>query len=158
MLAADHPELVRSVILFAAGGKVQPKPPGEHALRTIFNPASTDAEILKEMKYMVGNPAEIPMAWRAIKPCRAPQAAGLQRTAMEATPLNDWWAPQGTANYLVLQGTAHQIAPPENAELLKQEMGTRVTLILFPGAGHLFIVTQHNKAAADVVSFIQINK
>jgi pimeloyl-ACP methyl ester carboxylesterase len=87
-LAADHPELVHSVILFAAGGKVPPRPPGEHALQTIFNPASTDAEVLNEMKYMVGNPAEIPMAWQIIKPCRAPQVAGLQRTAMENTPLS----------------------------------------------------------------------
>jgi len=29
MLAADHPELVHSVILFAAGGKVPPKPAAE---------------------------------------------------------------------------------------------------------------------------------
>jgi pimeloyl-ACP methyl ester carboxylesterase len=110
-LAADHPELVHSVILFAAGGKVPPKPPGEHALQTIFNPASTDAEVLNEMKYMVGNPAEIPMAWQIIKPCRAPQVAGLQRTAMENTPLKDWWAPPGQMKYLVLQGTDDQIAP-----------------------------------------------
>jgi pimeloyl-ACP methyl ester carboxylesterase len=72
-LAADHPEIVHSVILFAAGGKIPPKPPGEQALQTIFNPASTNADILKQMKYMVGNPAEIPMAWKAIKPSRAPE-------------------------------------------------------------------------------------
>jgi hypothetical protein len=37
MLAADHPELVHSVILFAAGGKVPPKPDADRALMTIFN-------------------------------------------------------------------------------------------------------------------------
>jgi pimeloyl-ACP methyl ester carboxylesterase len=153
-LAADHPELVHSVILFAAGGKIPPKPPGEHALQTIFNPASTDADILKEMKYMVGNPAEIPMAWQIIKPCRAPQVAGLQRTAMENTPLKDWWAPPGQMKYLVLQGTVDQIAPPENGELLKQELGARLTLVSFHGAGHLLIVTEAKKAAASVVSFL----
>jgi len=153
-LAADHPELVHSVILFAAGGKVPPKPPGEHALQTIFNPASTDAEVLKQMKYLVGNPAEIPMAWHSVKPCRAPQVAGLQRTAMENTPLKDWWAPRGEMKYLVVQGTNDQIAPPENGKLLKEEMGARVTLISFPGAGHLLIVTEHGKAAAAVISFL----
>jgi pimeloyl-ACP methyl ester carboxylesterase len=123
-------------------------------LQTIFNPASTDADILKEMKYMVGNPAEIPMAWQIIKPCRAPQVAGLQRTAMENTPLKDWWAPPGQMKYLVLQGTDDQIAPPENGELLKQELGARLTLVSFHGAGHLLIVTEAKKAAASVVSFL----
>ena len=93
-LAADRPELVRTVILFAAGGKVPPTPDGEHALKTIFNPASTDAEVLRDMKYMVGNPANIQMAWHVIRPCRAPQVAGIERTAMETTPLKEWWAHQ----------------------------------------------------------------
>ena len=103
-LAADHPEIVRTVILFAAGGKVPPKPPGEHALQTIFNPASTDADILKEMKYTVGNPAEIPMAWQTIKSSRAPEVAGLQKTAINNTLLKDWWAPPGKMKYLIFQG------------------------------------------------------
>ena len=74
-LAADHPELVHTVILFAAGGKVPPTPNGEHALKTIFDPASTDADVLSDMKYMVGDPANIPMAWQIIRPCRAPEAS-----------------------------------------------------------------------------------
>ena len=154
-LAADRPEIVQSVILFAAGGKVPPKPPGEHALQTIFNPASTDADILKQMKYMVGDPAEIPIAWQAIKPSRAPEVAGLQKTAMNNTPLKDWWAPPGRMKYLILQGTDDQIALPENGELLKEELGARATLVSFPGAGHLLLVTEPKKVVAAVVSFLQ---
>jgi pimeloyl-ACP methyl ester carboxylesterase len=154
-LAADHPELVRSVILFAAGGKVPPDAPGERALQAIFNPASTDADILSQMKHMVGDPAQIPMAWQAIKSCRAPQVAGMQRTAMQNTPLRDWWAPPGEAKYLILQGTNDEIAPPANGELLKQELGERAALVSLPGEGHLFVVTEPNKAAAAVVSFLR---
>ena len=58
MLAASHPELTRSVILLAAGGKIQPKPAAAHALQIIFNPASTDAEVLAAMPYLVSNPAD----------------------------------------------------------------------------------------------------
>ena len=154
MLAADHPELVHSVILFAAGGKVPPKPPAERALKTIFDPAATDPEMLAAMKYLVGDPTEIPAAWKLIKPCRAPQAAGIQRTAMDNTPLNEWWAPPGQSKYLVVQGSDDQIALPENGELLKQEMGSRVTLVSFPGAGHLLVATEPKKAAEAVVSFL----
>jgi len=153
-LAADHPELVRTVILFAAGGKVPPTPHGEHALKTIFNPASTDTEVLNDMKYMVGNPANIPMAWQIIRPCRAPQVAGIEGMAMKNTPLEDWWAPPGKMKYLVVQGTDDQIAPPKNGELLKQELGARVTLVSFPGAGHLFLVTEAKKTADAVVAFL----
>jgi pimeloyl-ACP methyl ester carboxylesterase len=57
MLAASHPELTRSVILLAAGGKIQPKPAALYALEVIFNPASTDAEVMAIMPYLVSNPA-----------------------------------------------------------------------------------------------------
>jgi pimeloyl-ACP methyl ester carboxylesterase len=154
-LAADHPEMVRTVILFAAGGKVPPKAPADQALATIFNPASTDAEVLKEMKYMVGDPSDILRVWQIIKPSRAPQVAGLQRTAMNNTPLNDWWAPPGEMKYLVIQGTEDQIAPPENGELLKKELGARVTLVSFSGAGHMLPVTEPKETAAAVISFLR---
>jgi pimeloyl-ACP methyl ester carboxylesterase len=154
MLAADHPELVHSVILFAAGGKIPPNPPAEQALKTIFNPAATVANMLEAMKFLVGDPKEIPTAWNLIKPCRAPQAAGIQRTAMENTPLQEWWAPPGQSKYLVVQGSNDQIALPENGELLKQEMGARVSMVSFPGAGHLLVATEPQKAAAAVVSFL----
>ncbi|HEX8797449.1 MAG TPA: alpha/beta hydrolase [Terriglobales bacterium] len=154
MLAADHPELVSSVILFAAGGKVPPQPPAEVALQTIFNPDATDADLQNAMKFLVADPKEIPVVWPLIKSCRAPQAAGIQRTAMQNTPLNEWWAPPGKSKYLVVQGADDQIAPPKNGELLKQEMGDRVTLVLFPNAGHLLIVTEAEKATTTVVSFL----
>jgi pimeloyl-ACP methyl ester carboxylesterase len=153
-LAADHPELVHSVILFAAGGKVPPKPPAEHALMTIFNPASTEAEVLAAMQYMVGPGQNVQAVWQILKPCRAPEAAGIERTAAENTRLKDWWAPPGQTKYLVLQGTDDQAAPPENGEMLKQELGARVTLVPFPGAGHLMLVTEPKKAADAVVSFL----
>ena len=154
-LAADRPEIVQSVILFAAGGKSSSSLPTNAALQTIFNPASTDEDILQQMKYMVGDPSEIPMAWQTIKSSRAPEVAGLQKTAMNNTPLEDWWAPPGNMKYLILQGTDDQIALPENGELLKPELGARATLVSFPGAGHLPLVTEPKKVVAAVVSFLQ---
>jgi pimeloyl-ACP methyl ester carboxylesterase len=155
MLDADRPDLVHSVILFAAGGKVEPKPPVELALRTIFNPKSTEPEVLAAMKYMVGNPADAGAVWKILKPCRAPRAAGIEYEAAKSTPLKDWWAPPGTTKYLVLQGTDDQAAPPENGELLKQELGARVTLVPFPGAGHLMLVTEPKKASDAIVAFLR---
>src|SRR5262249_24040990 len=95
MVAADRPDLVRSAILFAAGGKVAPKPPVEAPLSTIFNPASTEDEVLAAMKYIVGPADDVQKAWQILKPCRAPEASGIQNTAMRLTPLNDWRAAPG---------------------------------------------------------------
>ena len=64
---------------------------------------------------MVGKAEDIVNAWQILKPCRAPQAAGIQWTAQEGTPLSTWWAPAGRQKYLVLQGTDDQAAPPEAA-------------------------------------------
>jgi len=87
------------------------------------------------------------------------QGAGRQRWrslqgAAQQKPIA-WWAPAGQQKYLVLQGTDDQAAPPENGDLLKQELGARVTLVPFPGAGHLMLVTEPKKAAAAMVSFLR---
>lgn len=154
MLAADHPELVKSVILIAAGGKVPPEPAAQRALQTIFDPKSTDDEVLAAMPYMVGTNEDVAAAWQILKPCRAPGAAAIQRTA-GTTPLKDWWAPPGKAKYLVLQGSDDQAAPPENANRLQDDLGARVTVVSFPGAGHLIPAMQPKKAAMAMVSFLK---
>jgi pimeloyl-ACP methyl ester carboxylesterase len=154
-LAADRPDLVRNVILFAAGGKVNPAPPAQAALGVIFNPKSTDAEVLASMSYMVGDPAEGPAVWKVLKASRAPTAAGIQAAAAKSTPLDQWWAPKGNARYLVVQGTNDQAAPMENGELLKKELGDRVTLVPFKGAGHLLVIEQPKQAADAIAAFLK---
>jgi pimeloyl-ACP methyl ester carboxylesterase len=155
MFAASHPELTRSVILLAAGGKVEPKPEAQHALQIVFNPASTDAEVLAVMPYLVSNPADSARIWAIFKPSRDPGAVGTEREAAESTPLKTWWAPPGNTKYLILQGADDQIAPPENGVLLKQELGDRATLVNVPGTAHLLPLEQPETTASQMISFIQ---
>jgi pimeloyl-ACP methyl ester carboxylesterase len=155
MLAASDPELTRSVILLAAGGKIPPKPAAFHALKVIFNPASTDAEILTAMPYFVSNPAESARIWTLFKSSRAPGAADIEREAAESTPLTAWWAPPGQTKYLILQGAEDQIAPPENGMELKRELGDRATLVNVPGAAHFLPLERPQIAASHVIDFIR---
>jgi pimeloyl-ACP methyl ester carboxylesterase len=155
MLAASHPELTRSVILLAAGGKVQPKPAALHALEVVFNPASTDADVLAVMPYLVSNPADAARVWGLFKPSRDPAAGGIEEAAAEATPLAAWWAPPGQAKYLILQGADDQIAPPENGVMLQKELGDRATLVNVPGAAHLLPLEQPQTAASHMIGFIR---
>jgi pimeloyl-ACP methyl ester carboxylesterase len=155
MFAASHPELTRSVILLAAGGKVQPKPAAARALRVIFNPASTDTEVLAVMPYFVSNPADSARVWALFKPSRDPAAGAIEFAAAEATPLKAWWAPPGQTKYLILQGADDQIAPPENGVILQKELGERATVVNVPGAAHLLPLEQPESAASHMVNFIR---
>jgi pimeloyl-ACP methyl ester carboxylesterase len=155
MFAVSYPELTRSVILLAAGGKIQPKPAADHALMVIFNPASTEAEVLAVMPYLVFNPTDSARIWAMFKPSLSPGAAAIERAAAESTPSTIWWAPPGKTKYLILQGAADQIAPPANGEELKQELGNRATLVNVPGAAHLLPLEQPETTASQMISFIR---
>lgn len=155
MLAASHPELTRSVILLAAGGKIQPQPAAAKALGVVFNPASTDAEILAAMPYFVSNPSESAKIWSIFKPSRAPGAAAVEAEAATSTPLSAWWAPPGQTKYLILQGAEDQIAPPQNGVELQGELGDRATLVTVPGAAHFLPLEHPDIAASHIVEFIR---
>jgi pimeloyl-ACP methyl ester carboxylesterase len=155
MFAASHPELTRSVILLAAGGKIQPKPDADHALQVIFNPKSTEADILAVMNYLVANPADSARVWAIFKRSLDPGAAAIEAAAAKATPLEAWWAPPGQTRYLILQGANDLIAPPENGVELQKELGARATLVNVPGAAHLLPLEQPGTAAAHMIDFIR---
>jgi pimeloyl-ACP methyl ester carboxylesterase len=155
MFAASYPELTRSVILLAAGGKIQPEPELNHALMAFFNPASSHAEIVAAMTYFVSNPADAERVWSMIEPSRAPQSGASEAAAAQATPLDAWWAPPGETRYLILQGAEDQIAPQENGEILKRELGDRATLVNVPGAAHFLPLEQPDKTASYVIDFIR---
>ena len=155
MFAASYPALTRSVTLLAAGGKIPPKPAAERALLIIFNPQSTDADVLAVMPYLVSNPADSARVWAMFKPSRDPGAARIERAAAEATPLEVWWAPPGKTKYLILQGAEDQIAPPENGVELQRELGSRATLVNVPGAAHLLPLEQPKTTASHMITFIR---
>jgi pimeloyl-ACP methyl ester carboxylesterase len=155
MFAASHPKLTRSVILLAAGGKIQPKPAAARALGIIFNPASSEPDILAVMPYLVSNPADCARVWGLFKPSLCPAAGGIEQAAAEATPLKAWWAPPGQTKYLILQGADDQIAPPENGVELQKEFGERATLVNVPGAAHLLPLEQPETTASHMINFIR---
>ena len=155
MLASDHPELVKGVILLAAGGKVAPTPDAEKALGTIFDSRTSEVDYLDAMQYMVGDPADKALAGEALKQSRAPKAGPIQRAAAMSAKLTDWWAPTGQAPFLILQGANDQASPPQNGEMLKADLGDRATLVTLSGAGHLVVVTKPDVVTKEVVQFIR---
>jgi pimeloyl-ACP methyl ester carboxylesterase len=154
MVAADHPGLVSSVILIAAGGKVEPRPEAQQALRTLFTPSASAAEIADAMTWMVGSPDNAARVWARFKDDRAPGAAHGEAVAAAATSLEEWWAPPGEVPYLVIQGLSDEVAPVENGHLLARELDGRVTVVDVPGAGHLQPLEAPGPVAAAVIEFL----
>ncbi|MDH4056748.1 MAG: alpha/beta hydrolase [Gammaproteobacteria bacterium] len=155
MLASDHPELVKGVILLAAGGKVEPTPDAQKALASIFDSRTSEADYLDAMQYMVGDPADKALAGEALRQSRAPNAGPIQRTAGMSAKLSDWWAPAGQAPFLILQGANDQAAPPQNGQMLKADLGDRATLVNIPSAGHLVVLTKPDVVSEEIVNFIR---
>ena len=153
-LAADRPELVRGVVLVSAGGKVPPTPEVQRAFPTLFSPAASDAEMLDTVRLMAGSPENAARLWERLKDDRAPALAAAQAAAGQATPLEDWWAPQGEVPYLVIQGLSDRVAPVENGRMLKDELGDRVTVVEIPHAGHLQPLEAPQPVADAVIAFI----
>ena len=125
------------------------------ALQVVFNPASTDAEVVAVMPYLVSNPEDSARVWKLFKPSRDPAAGAIEFAAAEATPLKDWWAPPGQTKYLILQGADDQIAPPENGAILQKELGDRATLVNVPRAAHLLPLEQPESAASHMIRFMR---
>jgi pimeloyl-ACP methyl ester carboxylesterase len=82
-----------------------------------------------------------------------PAAAAAQMAAAQATPLDVWWSPPGDVPYLVIQGLKDQTAPAKNGQLLKEELGERVTVIDIPNAGHLQPLGAPGPVAEAIIAF-----
>ena len=151
-LAADHPELVKSVTLIAAGGYVPI--PGEvrNAMYMIFFNFLPDAareKYIRQVFFSPGNP--IPEHWISGWYARA---AWPQSRATLATPRENWWS-GGQAPILLLQAENDVIAPAENAAIMKKEFGNRVTVITIPNAGHALLPEQPVLIENAVLEFLR---
>lgn len=149
--ATDYGERTASVTLLAAGGYIEiPKELKRSILfcSLQFLPDSFREKKLRLAFFAPGS--EIPEYWLDGWYFRAgvPQS----RAALN-TPLAEWWA-GGSAPILLLQADSDVLAPPANAEKMKEEFGDRVTVVMIPGAGHAMLPEQPEAIGEAVISFL----
>src|SRR5215467_9934602 len=100
MVAADHPALVKEVILLAAGGMVPMSSETEAAFRRVFNSTLPRVERIAAIQrafFASGNDGTVwEKGWYY-------DVAPAQSAAVRATPVSEWWS-AGSAPILVLQG------------------------------------------------------
>ncbi len=74
--------------------------------------------------------------------------------AAEATPVEDWWT-AGQAEVLIIQGTCDVSAPVGNGRLLREEIGSRATLIELNDVGHALPVEKPDLVADTVIRYLR---
>jgi pimeloyl-ACP methyl ester carboxylesterase len=152
-LAADRPDLVRSVILLAAGGLIAPAAEVQRALQGWFRHDATASECLEAMHSMVADPAAAQRIWDQVK--RWPVVAAAQSPASQATPHNDWWGATSAAPFLVVQGLEDRVAPPGNGRALRDQFGARVRVVESPHAGHMLLLEQPEAVTEAILCFLR---
>ncbi len=152
-LAVDRPELVRSVILLAAGGLIAPDAEAQAALQHWFRHDATASECLEAMQSMVADPSSAQRILRQVT--RWPAVGAAQIAASQATPVKDWWGEGSAVPFCIVQGIEDRIAPPGNGHALRDQLGQPVRLVDIPHAGHMLLSETPEAVADAVLSFLR---
>ena len=146
MTAADYPGLVRGVVIAAAAAK-QYAPELSIAVTTAGNLALSDADRLAALRFAFFAPGNDPTVclngWH-------PEIRDSQRAAVAAVKQDEWWS-GGTAPLLDLQAANDPFKPEAKRDEMKNEFGSRVTVMVIPNASHALIPEQP-KAVVDALS------
>ena len=137
-VAADHPHLVRGVILAAAAAKSANPALRDHLAKCI-DTSLPDPIRLAALQAVFFAPGHDPSSWLANW---HPVASKSQRAASAATPQGDWWD-AGSAPVLDIQAECDPWRPADTRNGILDDLGAaRVTVVVIPDASHALIPEQ----------------
>lgn len=144
-VAARHPDLVRGVILIAAGGL---NPIEREAARSLMNCFDADLEAdahAAAVRYgFFADANTVPDYWLRGWHARTAQ---IQRHATQSVESADWWAAGGKP-MLVIAAQQDRIAPPKDTiDPLEAEFPETVTGVRIDQAGHALLPEQPEQIA-----------
>ena len=154
-LASDRPELVKSLTLLCAAGKVQPTAETRKVLAKTFTRETPREERIESLKYSYFSPnTQSDLALNALRLTgNWPKARKANTYAGKNTSVEEWWD-SGTVDLLIIQGLDDRIAPPENGRIYKEKFGDRITLIEIEKAGHFLLQEQPQKISKAIISYL----
>jgi pimeloyl-ACP methyl ester carboxylesterase len=150
MTAADHPKLVRGVVIAAAAAKSY-APELSKAVTSAGNPALPRDERLAALRFAFFAPGNDPTAWLD---GWHPEIRDSQRAAVAAVRQAEWWS-GGSAPLLDLQAAEDPFKPEAKRNEMKDEFGQRVTVAVIPHASHALIPEQPQAVVAALVAWIK---
>ncbi|MFE5702612.1 alpha/beta fold hydrolase [Rhodococcus koreensis] len=131
MLAADRPDLVRGVVVAAAGARNYPAALTALAVKCA-DPSLPDAERIGYLQTGFFAPGNDPTEWLS---GWYPEVSKGQLAASAATPKDEWWA-VAHQPILDLQSALDPFRPRETANELRDRFGELVTVSVVPNASH----------------------
>ncbi len=146
MTAADHPKLVRGVVIAAAAARQYP-PELSKAVTSAGNPALSREERLAALRFAFFAPGNDPTVWLD---GWHPEIRASQRAAAAAVRQDEWWS-GGSAPLLDLQAAEDPFRPEAKRNEMKDEFGERVTVVVIPHASHALIPEQP-RAVVDALA------
>ena len=155
MTAADHPELVRGVVIVAAAAKAYPAGFAgakelSDAVRKAGDPARPEAERLEALRMAFFAPGHDERVWLT---GWHPEVDEAQFTAGRATRQSEWW-PGGKAPLLDVQAELDPFKPRSMMNELKEEFGERADIVVIPNASHALIPEQPAAVIDAIVTWI----
>ncbi len=150
MTAADHPKLVRGVVIAAAAAKSYP-PELSKAVTSAGNPALSREERLAALRFAFFAPGNDPTGWLE---GWHPDIRDSQRAAVAAVRQDEWWS-GGSAPLLDLQAAEDPFKPEAKRNEMKDEFGVRVTVAVIPHASHALMPEQPQAVVAALVGWIK---
>jgi len=155
MLGQDRPDLVRGVVLMAAGGKFSPSQAATQNLRTFQDKSLPPERRTMAAKAAFFGPNSNPTPDDIMLDGISAETIKMQGAAIDPKlfPLESWW-PGGKGPMLVIQGLSDVIAPPENGRSLKSDYPNRVTLVELPGVGNAMTLARPDLVAVAITSFV----
>jgi pimeloyl-ACP methyl ester carboxylesterase len=156
MLAQDRPDLVRAVVLIAAGGKFPPKPEIAPHLKTWLDETLSAEQRTAAARAAFFGPQSNPTPSDAMLDGISAATSRAQAAAAESKlfPLESWW-PGGTSPMLVIQGLGDVWATVENGRSLRADYPDRVTLVELPSVGHFMARERPDLVADAIVAFVR---
>lgn len=145
-LAASSPATVRAIVLLAGGGKAKPLPQvGDSIAVSAAQGALPDDQRLAALQTAFFAPGHDPSVWRTGWYAQAKTYQGL---AMQGSTINQWWS-GGNAPILLVQADADPVAPADNVEELRKDIGPRLRTVTLRHASHAILPEQ-----PDAVTFL----
>lgn len=150
VVATDFPDLVKGVVLVAAGAKNFP-PSLSDEITTINDESKPEAVRLKSLQIAFFAPGHDATPW--LKGWYA-DVTRSQRGAGAKTNRESWWA-GGKAPMLDLAAADDPFRPKETITEFKDAFGPRVTVKVIPNASHALPDEQPEAVAQSIVEWVK---
>ena len=150
-VASNRHDLVRSIVLLGAGGRVHGDQEARTAVGRCFELDLPDAERLQAVETAFFAPGNDPRVWTD---GWFPIAKDAQQQALVGADPTQWWL-GGIAPMLIVQGLQDRAAPPENGRQLQRKRVAPTELVEINGAGHALLPEQPDIIASNVASFLR---